>query len=292
MYRSRTIQYKLTPLVVAILSGIFANSCTLKVENLTPPQFPWTAADLLSLNDVLYPGSTPGAVSTLGENSAHRFLLETKRQNVTDVSTFVTVNGTEHRMTEYSGTSGNGVWFFESLDECQATYNYHFRTRYKRGLYGWATKTVGSAASPHTVQVAGSGDVIWWSPAGDIHPSAEPGDPELKFVQDAYTEHTIIIQNLRNGPVTLYGIGLEDGFVGATHNHEFEVLDVPTEASGFPLPPAQSFVLECGESLQFRVRWNGQTVGAAGALSIHATEFGGTFQMNRILLLSGRPHPG
>jgi len=110
-----------------VLTG-FLIGCSVKLANRTPQEFPWQyARDSVATQEALYPSSTPQQIEDFGKNPAHRFILEIKPMNVSDVRAYVTVNGIEHPMQG----SGGGLWTFESTNECQASYSYHYRVRYK-----------------------------------------------------------------------------------------------------------------------------------------------------------------
>ncbi len=282
--------FRLAPAIV-----LFLPACGVTLKDHTPPEFPWVSIRDYS-TDALYQ-ATPSHIQELGLDSAHRFLLEIRPRGVSNISAYVTVNGGERRMREYQWAGGGSrLWIYENANECQSSYDYHYRVSYKINWFGGLKNaTLGSSAEPLQAGVSGAGDLVWFLPGASVHPSDEGGYPEIRFVQDGTDtlEWTITIQNLRSTPVALYAIRLDDGATFGTHNDEFQVLDVPAAAAGDPLPPAQSFILDCGESLTFRVIWNGQTVGATGALSMHAWEQGGGgFEMHKALLLTGYPHPG
>jgi hypothetical protein len=253
--------------------------CTVKLADHTPQEFPWQEArDRLNPDEVLYSVSTPQQIADLGENPAHRFILEVKPKNVSDIRAYITVNGVEHPMQG----SGGGLWTYESTNECQASYSYNYRVRYKAGLYGQRTSTLGSA-TPFSTAVTNFGDAIWYEPGGAPTTNegsvyfVAPGQPGSVGI----TEVTIVVQNLRNTAIVPYSIGFAD-LPGYPDNAQFEVINVP-------VLPVQ---LNCGDSIRFQVKWNppSSTAISFGALRILANSIGGS-DWSATVLLNGVPHP-
>lgn len=256
------------------VSLLLLAACSVELRDQTPPEQPWHGGELAGPDAYLYPGSTPQEISTLGMSPRHRFLLEVRPGNVSNIQAYITVNGTERRMQG----SGAGLWTFESPDECQAGYSYHYRVRYRAAFSGSQEKTLGSAVAPLSTTVTGFGEPVWFQELGV--PSSTDG--EVHFVAGALEEATVVVQNLRSTPIVPYSIALTS-VAGAPDNSRFQVLDVP-------VLPRQ---LDCGESLSFKVRWvpPSPTSTSTGALGIWANPVGGAAWF-RTLTLRGHPHPG
>ncbi|NIO49762.1 MAG: hypothetical protein GTN73_10065 [Candidatus Aminicenantes bacterium] len=101
----------------------------------------------------------------------------------------------------------------------------------------------------------------------------------LNFSPDISLEKTVVVQNLRNIIVSIDYIGFADA-VDAPDNNQFEILDV------LQLP----IQLSCGDSIQFRVKWNSPSppLGAVDAVGISASS--GTWRV--LIYLKGHPPAG
>ena len=270
-------------IVIAILSSAFVSACSLSSQNLTPPEFPWTATAHLPNPSELYYGSrTQSEVIELGLSPARRFLLETKRRLVTNVSAYVTVNGVEHSMGQHSGSSGNGLWSYNTPNICQSNYDYFFRLRYKAGWYGWKSYTRGSSSQPFTVSVSHTGEFVWYLPAGPV----QSGNGVVRLsLQNR--EQRLYLQNLANTRVRVDLIGFS---ASDPDFSDFELFDRPP----IPMP----VILGCGETMNFGVRYVGQgdLNDALDMLIKTSTELGsGNWVENPVgilITLTGGPGPG
>lgn len=224
--------------IVAVLTSVLLNACSLASQNLTPSEFPWTAvADLPNVGSLYFGSRTQSEVIQLGLQPARRFLLETNAEGVTNVSTFVTVNGVEHSMAKLSGGSGDGLWAYQTSDICQSSYDYFFRLRYKAGMYGWKSYLKGSSSAPFTVPVSHSGEFVWYNPG--VPP--EGGNGIMNFsAQDR--ERRLYLQNLATTRTRVDLIGFSSGDPNFA---DFEMFDSP------PMP----VILGCGESMNFGLRY-------------------------------------
>ena len=219
---------------IAIVSILLLQGCSLSIKNHTPEEFPYVIYRD-SPESVLH-NNTYDGLRVLASDPAHRFILETKKQNVSNVSAFVTVNGTEHQMSVASGA----LWTYESPDQCQDEYSYHFRVRYKAGLYGYKTKRLGSAEEPLMVNVTASGQESWFVPGEGVR----TGDGSITL--DPFDAKYIIIQNLAPYPVRIIQLWFYTRPPELNDNVNFELRDLPS----YPHD------LACGESLKVQVYWS------------------------------------
>ena len=84
------------------------------------------------------------------EDPDHTFNLEIRPKNVSDISCYVIVDGEEHLMEQDAQFSRLYTWSPDVPLGKPA--NYYFRARYKRGLYGFTNKDLGSEESPFRVE--------------------------------------------------------------------------------------------------------------------------------------------
>lgn len=261
--------------IIASMLLSFLMGCSVQVKNHTPLEFPLNIKNvLLGFEEFLYPESKQQFFE-LSENPAHRFFLEVKPKNVSIVHAYISINGTEYVMEG----SEKGLWTYESPNECQANYSYHFRVRYKAGLYGYKSKTYGSDTEPFNANVSSFGNIVWYTDSAE--PNTSIGD--VGFYPSDDEPRTIYVQNLQNTEIDIFLIGFSD-MVGIHDNSDFEILNVPT------LPVH----LNCGDRLGFQVKWNppeGQRSRSIGALCIHANAIGGNLFWTCDILLKGSPGP-
>jgi hypothetical protein len=155
------IRSKSCRIIIAILTVTLVNACTFKGQNLTPSEFPSSAnTDPYPHKENLYFGQrTLDQVVLFEENPAHRLFLEIEVTNMSDITSYVTVNGVEHQMSNadlvHPSSSGEGLWFYipRDTDKCTSSYDYFFRTRATRLLGGWKDYLTGSSSEPFTVAV-------------------------------------------------------------------------------------------------------------------------------------------
>jgi len=200
---------------------------------------------LESYDDLYYPDATFAEIGEADQTFAHWFFLETKPINVTKVSVIITVNGIEYPMQEYSGSNGQGLWTYQSESMCTSAYDYHYRIRYKRGGYGYATKTIGTADAPLHSEVAEFGSLVWFvrdeRPSASTYGVVELWTPEYYDIPSPW-EDIIYIQHFQEGatPLRIAFVGLP------TDETKFEI---------FQRPPVDQ-ELECGDYAEIGVRWN------------------------------------
>jgi len=197
------------------------------------------------IDELYYPSATLEEINEAGQTFAHWFFLETKPINVTNVKAYITINGVEYPMQEYSGSNGQGLWTYQSESMCNSVYDYHYRIRYKRGWYGYATKTIGSADAPLHSEVAEFGNLVWFT-WGHRPSSSTSGEitlytPEIYDLPSPPWEAIIFIQRLTQGtsPLRIAFVGLPTG------ETKFEV---------FQRPPVDQ-ELACGDYAEIGVRW-------------------------------------
>ncbi|MBA7668967.1 hypothetical protein ES703_77088 [subsurface metagenome] len=153
-------------------------------------------------------------------------------------------------MQEYSGSDGKGLWSFQSESMCSGVYDYHYRIRYKRGWYGYATKTIGTAEAPLHSEVAEFGSLVWF--VRDERPSASTyGEVELWFPLyydvEVPEEAIIFIQHFQDTTTPL-----RISYVG------FPLTIPPADEAKFEIfksPPVNQ-ELACGDYVEIGVRWN------------------------------------
>jgi hypothetical protein len=223
---------KLTYMYV-ILSFIVIQGCTVHLKNLTPPEFPyvsWRDAP----QSTYYP-QTYNELRGYTSNPEHRFLLEVKPENVSNVRAVVNVNGQDYQMDG----SGGGLWKYESTNKCQQEYNYWYHVHYKAGWYGNKVKNVGSAAQPLNVKVSSYGHESWFVPGQGV----QTGDGSIRI--QAFDSEYIVVQNTAPYPVRIIQFWFYTRPGEPNDNAKFELLDLPT------LPHQ----LNCGASVKVRVHW-------------------------------------
>ena len=214
------------------------SACTVEIANRTPTNFPWTQAEVPPRSGLFYPESTSEQLGEMVLNPMHRFALEVKPKNVSNISAFITVNGTEYPMTQYRGTSGKGLWVFQSPNECQASYRYYYRVRYKAGSSGWKSETLGSQSEPLTATVVGSGSLIWW-----IVGVAPPlGNGTVRIGESE--SRPLHFQNLANGRLRIDSLG-------------FDAQDPDVEDFELVGRPTTPFAMTCGQGMKFDVKYGG-----------------------------------
>ncbi|MFW9941597.1 MAG: hypothetical protein ACFFFT_11195 [Candidatus Thorarchaeota archaeon] len=215
---------------------ILISECTVVPHNYTPDEFPYVVPRDLP-NSTFYP-TTLDELSELAKNPKHRFLLEIEEKSGADTrNAYVIVNGTEYQMTNY----GHRLWYFDSPNECQANYTYYFRVTYNAG--GNKEKLLGSPEEPFSVTTSEFGNIIWGVPGKGVSTDT---DGEVHFGENFGFTQTMTVQNLRNDPISITYIEIDLNHVSAPNSDQFEVVEKP-------VLPVQ---LNCGESLEFRVRWN------------------------------------
>ncbi len=128
---------------------------------------------------------------------------------------------------------------------CNSEYSYHYRIRYKRGLYGYSTKRIDSNDTPLKTEVVEFGSATWFERGG--RPSSNRVG-EVKFLPESAIpnynprEKQIFIQRLIPGdnPHRISAVGL------LYDETKFEIFDRP--------PTTQE--LSCGDYAVVGVRWN------------------------------------
>lgn len=264
-----------------LIPFLFGSGCTVKLQNLTPLEFPWQYfIDKPPPDKLFYPDATGQQLADLAKNPKHRFMLEVLPVRVSSIRAYITVNGSEHLM---QGNHG-GLWTYESTNECTPVYKYYYRVSYRAGLFESKNKYLDSGLPRHpafgrsfTCIVRNSGHAIWYNPGF----SPNTGNGEVSF-HPGLLKSTIVVQNLRVSPIVLYSIGLAN-FEGTTDNEQFAVLDVPT----LPLQ------LNCGDSISFSVGWDpiGPYPSATGALQILANNSSGGLTWSVSIILKGHQGP-
>lgn len=259
-----------------LFSVVFIMSaCSVQLNNVTPSEFPYISWKHHP-STTLYT-STYDKLRALESEPAHRFLLEVKPKNVTNVEPLVYYNGTYHNMTNLN----LGLWAFESENQCQGSYEYFFKVKYRAGLYGDQSETLGSSTEPLKVEVSNFGKLSWFSPTsgamgGSINDGSTAGDLDFKSSgPGAMIVRDIKIQNLSASQATINAITLPSEF---PDNNRFTIREAPT------LP----VVLNCGESVTFNVLWNPPNVPAPysnGRLDVVANN---NF-WHAVILLKGQP---
>jgi len=234
-----TFRRMLHNVTLLLLSGMFMAGCALYSNNLTPRAFPWdvTQPDWYPSN-LLNGNQTANELNVIRLQPATPFILETKRDNVSDVSAYVTVNGVEHAMAKYGSHNGDGIWLYHP-DRCHPSYQYHFRMRYHAGLYGWETKTIGSPAEPLSVSASGFGNLVW----NRGYAPVQSGNGQVNL-NNQDREAFIFLRNLQNGTIRIDSIAFDSSDPDYA---DFEKFDSPTT----------QVVLNCGDIMRFGVRYLG-----------------------------------
>lgn len=251
MYKTKTIN-KILYISILLFFTLGSVGCTLSAQDLTPPEQPTWAANwgfmfslAVSSDELYYPSATFEEIYEADQTFAHWFFLETRPKNVTNVKAFITVNGIEYPMEEYSGSDGKGLWTYQSENMCNGVYDYHYRIRYKRGWYGYATKTIGSAEAPLHSEVAEFGNLVWFThwrrPSSSTYGEITLYTPEFYDLPSPW-EAIIFIQRFTQGtnPIRI-------AFIGLPYDEtKFEI---------FQRPPVDQ-ELACGDYAEIGVRWN------------------------------------
>ncbi len=249
---------------------VFIGGCTVVPQNFTPNEFPYVGwRD--TPNSTFY-RITYDDLSELANDPKHRFLLEIEEKGGADTqNVYVIVNGNEYQLTNY----GHRWWHYVSLNECQENYSYYFRVGYKAGLYGYKVKTLGSSEELFHVTTSEFGNIIWGVPVSGISSDTEG---VVKLGVDFGLTETMLIQNLTNNPISITYIEIDPNHVFATDSDQFEVLEKPEL-------PVQ---LNCGESLEFKVKWNAPSFSSSAT---GAVKFGTSSPLywGRSILLKGYP---
>lgn len=277
--------YKKQKLLVLLSSAwLFLAGCgSISYKDQTPAEMPYVVVrDFLPFDQYILT-DTPEFIGELVYEPGHRFLVEVKPRNVTTIDVDVVVNNVFYPMTQVDG----GLWTSIVPFQCTEEYEYYYSIYFSG--FGNPGKVV--ISDIYTTEITGWGNVIWYSPPGyvDMAPYLKdklmlsPDTSILPGIPEAF----IVIQNLTNEPVVLYGIQISDDIVGVTHNEEFSLDGVPANASGPPVPPADWVTLECGEALVFRVIWDATTDGAVGALRMLAHNTNLDIVFNEVLWLTG-----
>ena len=219
--------------LIVLVSIMVLQGCSLSLKNHTPAEFPYvgyrdTPASTLYINTYV-------KLESLSYYPAHRFLLEVKPKNVTNIRAYVVLDGVQHLMDG----SGSGLWTYESPNQCQNQYSYRYFVRYRAGLYGNKVKTLGSPEEPLIVNVSAAGQESWFVPGESVR----TGDGTITLYP--YDAKDIVIQNLAPYPVRIIQLWFYNRPGELNDNNKFELLSLPT------LP----FDLSCGESITVRVHW-------------------------------------
>jgi hypothetical protein len=183
--------------------------------------------------------NTYDKLAALESKPAHRFLLELKPKNVSDVRASVILNGVNHGMVEYGNGAQGGLWTYESANQCQERYSYYFRVKYKAGLYGNKSVTLGSPQDPFIVNVTAYGKEIWFVPGEGVR----VGDGSITLYP--HDSKDLVVQNLAPYPVRIIQLWFYSRPGELNDNNKFELRDLPT----FP------YDLLCGEFLKVKVYW-------------------------------------
>jgi hypothetical protein len=255
----------LYPIIILMLFCFITGACSLHSRNHTPPSFAW---DNQSLTDPLA-STTFDLIYEMGFDHSHRFLLEiTANAGISNIHPMITVNGTEHAMTEGPGR----LWTYENQDQCTDGYDYYYKIHYRRmGYSSPNTQTIGSASQPLRADVTGFNDVSYQFGVGEVHlPINYPGPyipiPVLKLFSFNRQE-TVNIQSLVSSNVRISHIGIVNAPQYQVRPEEFELINVPPLASE---TDGQGVYINCGERLDFKVRWNGTSPGAKAAIKFCA----------------------
>lgn len=233
-------------IVVVAIAATVSVGCTVDAKNFTPPEQPWDfVRDNAALLTALYPASTPNEVRDLVTNQpGHRFLLELKPRNVSNVSASVTINGTEYPMQRYAGGTGGGTWHATPPSECNATYTYNFRIRYSAGLFGSQAYTLGDP-TPFTATVTGFGTPIGYVPPFGPTVLGAGVLPHINVGFATSNPRTVVIQNLRSNPIQVQFIYMDTSPIDSPDATQFQLTNTP----------ALPVDLVCGGKLAFQVAW-------------------------------------
>lgn len=232
-------------IMITILFCASTTACSLQSQNLSPSEFPWVNSTVPHPDDLYFGHKTHDELLELSQLPARRFLLETKRKNVKDVSAYVIINGKQHQMRLYDETAGDGLWTYDSPDICQSSYEYFFRLKFKYryfySLYGWQSYTRGSPAEPFVVTTSHNGKFVWYYPGGPIYYSNG-----LVRLSEQDRERRLYLQNLATTRIRVDLIGL------SATDRDFSDFKTFDRSESMPA------ILECGESMNFGIRYVGQ----------------------------------
>lgn len=251
-------------ILLVLTLGSAGCTLTLSAQDLTPSEQPTWAVEgpfMRSLfenyDDLYYPDATLAEIGEADQTFAHWFFLETKPINVTNVKAFITVNGIEYPMQEYSGSNGQGLWTYQPESMCTSVYDYHYRVRYKRGWYGTATKTIGSAEAPLHSEVAEFGSLVWFvrdeQPSASTYGVVELWTPEFYDRPEPW-EDIIYIQHFQDTATPL-----RIAYVG------FLLTVPPSDEAKFEIfkSPSIDQELACGDYVEIGVRWHPESPDSA-----------------------------
>jgi len=220
--------------ILIILSFIVIQGCSVSLKDHTPEEFPYIA--WRDTPDSTFYTRTYDELRAFYLNPEHRFLLEVKPKNVSNVRAVINVNGQDYQMDG----SGAGLWKYESTNKCQQEYSYWYHVHYKAGMYGNKVEKLGSTEQPFTVKVSSYGQENWFVPGQGV----QTGDGTIRV--QPFDGDSIVIQNTAPYPVRIIQLWFYTRAGEPNDNSKFTLHDLPT------LP----YQLNCGDSVKVRVHWN------------------------------------
>lgn len=226
--------------VAACLS--ITTGCAVSLRDHTAHEFPSDLRDRRPASQTLYTGSTPQEVVEASADFKHKFLLEVKPKNVSNIRAFVNVDGQEHAMSEHDGSTGKGLFVYapETPDCSKDAYQYYYRVRYNAGAYGAKTKYLkDDNDQPFEALVLGSGRYVWWSSRS--YAVTGNGSISMRATMDGEGKRTrLYIQSLTQSPMRVSFIGLSSS--GDTE--KFALENMPSSRE-----------LRCQDFLTFDLVW-------------------------------------
>lgn len=239
--------------------------CACDCKDLTPPEFPMRASavpnDPNSGNDSIVLTD----VRDIAGRAAHpRFYLGATVQNASiSGAPIININGTDYPMNQL----GTGrTWYLDAPDECTTSqYNYFYKARCKRGLYGTHTVRV-PAADSHVVENPYSGKLVAWygrpevnttytvgvAYQGDGLPYGAPlANPMAVYRGADSLELVFTLKSIRGAPITIQHVQITGSGAGYDPSQYSFVGAVPVNTD-----PTTYVTLSCGDTYELHIRWN------------------------------------
>ena len=242
------------PLLISVVA-LTLSACGVTAKSHTPVTFfwhDWKASDSFGPPRTLHGHETEQLIRFLGSdvNRKHRFMLETEADSlVSNLEASVNVNDIELPMLPSNTPLAQKLWTYESGDECNASYVYFYRLKWRVPVFGEQTRRIPAGSQSYAVTVDGfdKPQLVWYAlgrpvpnrTADDFLPISlhgPKGSVKLRN-QFGYPKKTSVrIEDIELDPSN-------------ADSKKFEFLQKP------PLP----VVLKCGDEIAFEIKWKAPT---------------------------------
>lgn len=234
---------------------ILGTGCSLTMKDQTPETFPWIKYENNPIEspDLFMYEETFLRLADLNDDPNHTFNLEVKPKNVSNVSCYVIVDGTEYEMQRDSQFNRLYTWT-PDIPLGEPT-EYYFKARFKPRTGEYKTNYLGSQEQPFHVEPVGYGYAVIIVPNQIAIPFDNTANliPSAHFYTPSEAPLEIIVQSLHPDQVRVQQVELINFAGEPNNNNYFRFIDLPPEATEPAYIPTNGIVLNFGKTLRFKV---------------------------------------